>query len=89
MATRAREPLIFMRSMRTDCEIILKVGTSFMMRSKVGLSQMTALLALSFTLPFDHFFFLPTLVVFWAPAAAFALFHSKRDTYNPSQRRVS
>jgi hypothetical protein len=35
---------------------------------------MTALLALSFTLPFDHFFFLAALVVFCAPAAAFALF---------------
>lgn len=33
IATRASEPLIFMRSMRTDWEMSLKVGTSFMMRS--------------------------------------------------------
>lgn len=80
MALRASEPLTFMRSMRIDWEIILYVGTSFMMRSlwqtwvpsgraqaaskavrithKVGLSTTTALLALSFTLPLDHFFFL-------------------------------
>jgi len=102
MATRASEPLIFMRSMRTDCgagqthsqhwqrgnatalgrrtcEIILNVGTSFMMRSKVGLSQMTAFCALSLTLPFDHFFFLAEALD-WddAPAAAAFALHDER-----------
>ena len=45
-----------------------------MMRSKVGLSQMTAFCALSLTLPLLHFFFLaaPPLDCAAAPAA-FAL----------------
>lgn len=44
-----------------------------MMRSKVGLSQMTAFWALSFTLPLLHFFFLAAPPL-GAAAAAFALF---------------
>lgn len=70
MATRAREPLIFIRSMRTDWEIILNVGTSLKIRSKVTLSMMTALFDLSFTFPLDHFFFLPALP--WAAMTALA-----------------
>jgi hypothetical protein len=38
-----------------------KVGTSFMIRSYVGLSRTTACCALSLTFPFDHFFFLADL----------------------------
>ena len=57
MATRAREPLILSRSMRMECEMNRKVGTSLKIRSYVALSGMTACWALSFTFPFDHFFF--------------------------------
>ena len=61
MATRARLPLIFNRSMRMLWLMKRKVGTSLMMRSNSGLSTATACWALSLTLPLDHFFFLAAL----------------------------
>jgi hypothetical protein len=58
MATRAKLPLTFNRSMRMLWLMRRHVGASFMIRSKVALSQTTACWALSLTFPFDHFFFL-------------------------------
>jgi hypothetical protein len=78
MATRAREPPILSRSMRMDCDTNLNVGTSFMMRSKVGLSRTTACWALSLTLPLDHFFFFADLPPEDGGGAALALAYRKR-----------
>jgi hypothetical protein len=61
IATRANEPPILRRSMRMDCEMNLKVGTSLKIRSNVGLSSVMACWALSLTLPLDHFFFFADL----------------------------
>ena len=58
MAMRAKLPLTLSRSMRMLWLMKRHVGTSFITRSKVALSQMTECWALSLTLPFDHFFFL-------------------------------
>ena len=73
MATRARLPLIFRRSMRMLWLMKRKVGTSLRMRSNVGLSRTTACCALSLTLPLDHFFFLAALPPLDDVGAALAL----------------
>ena len=83
---RSTHPLIFKRSTRTDWLMSLNVGTSFMMRSKVGLSQMTAFWALSFTLPLLHFFFLAAPPL-GAAAAAFALVCKHRKKASRGGRR--
>src|SRR5277367_1769653 len=54
----ARLPLIFNRSTRTLTLTNRYEPTSLKSLSYVGLSRRTALLALSLTLPLDHFFFL-------------------------------
>jgi len=56
IAALAREAFIRKRSTRTDGVMSLAVGTSLKSLSNVALSNVTALLALSLTFPFDHFY---------------------------------
>jgi hypothetical protein len=67
---RATEALTRNLSTRTDVVMSLAVGISLFNFSKIDLSMQTALFALFFSFPLDHFFFFcfPP-VLFGAPSA--------------------
>src|SRR3989338_11644253 len=78
MPLRASEFDTFSRSEMIDGVMTFHLGTSLAILSSVALSKSTRLLARSFTLVLDHFFFLP----FPSPeAAAFFTFFSALSAF--------